>query len=315
MIEKPLISIIIPVYNREGLIVETLESIIQQTYKSWECIVVDDNSTDETFSVVQNFEKLDERIKIVKRPSHLNKGANSCRNYGFKYAKGQYIKWYDSDDLMLPKHLEIALDKLLFLNLDFVVTDSVNFDHNTKKQLNKPYEDHKRICLINAENFAYGKIGWITDDFLGKKDLLKNITFNENITDGDEYNFFVKYLHYTVNGEFINEILNLRRVHDESISVVNRKNNYKNILAKIQFQTAKDLIPLNNKILINWFLSQYMHFAYEIALKKRKIPYLKEAFVLICTNLSIYRGVLFGTALLSSYFFKKGFKIIKMARI
>ena len=84
----PLVSIIIPNYNRADLIVETLNSIIAQTYTNWECIVVDDGSTDDSIKVIDEYSKLDPRIYLYIRPNHKRKGANSCRNYGLEMSRG-----------------------------------------------------------------------------------------------------------------------------------------------------------------------------------------------------------------------------------
>ena len=101
-----LISIIIPTYNRAHLIGETLDSIVAQTYSNWECIVVDDGSTDTTAEVMREYVKKDSRFQYHQRPENKLKGPNSCRNYGFELSKGEYIKWFDSDDVMLPTLLE-----------------------------------------------------------------------------------------------------------------------------------------------------------------------------------------------------------------
>ena len=77
-----LVSIIIPTYNREHLIGETLNSIIAQTHTNWECIVVDDGSTDNTEEVLKNYKEKDKRFIFLKRPDNLPKGANTCRNIG-----------------------------------------------------------------------------------------------------------------------------------------------------------------------------------------------------------------------------------------
>ncbi|PHQ28660.1 glycosyltransferase family 2 protein [Leeuwenhoekiella nanhaiensis] len=100
MQENPLVSIIIPTYNRADLISQTLDSVLAQTYKNWECIVVDDGSTDETSEVVQRFLDKDSRFQYHHRPKNRLKGANTCRNYGFELSKGKYIQWLDSDDLI-----------------------------------------------------------------------------------------------------------------------------------------------------------------------------------------------------------------------
>jgi len=106
---KPLVSIIIPTYNRAGIIGETLESIIKQSFSDWECIIVDDGSTDSTEAVVKEYTEKDSRFKYYRRPHEIIKGANSCRNYGFKKSAGKYINWFDSDDLYLPTALNTAV--------------------------------------------------------------------------------------------------------------------------------------------------------------------------------------------------------------
>jgi glycosyltransferase involved in cell wall biosynthesis len=87
----PLVSIIIPTFNRASIINDTLDSILDQTYSNWECLVVDDGSTDETKKVIHNYALKDPRISALERPPEKSKGANSCRNYGLSLAKGDYV--------------------------------------------------------------------------------------------------------------------------------------------------------------------------------------------------------------------------------
>ncbi|NJM80308.1 MAG: glycosyltransferase family 2 protein [Flavobacterium sp.] len=101
-----MISIIIPVFNRQHLIIETLVSIQNQTFQNWECIIVDDGSTDNTVEIISEQIIGDERFHLFKRPTHLKKGPSSCRNYAFSKAKGQFIQFFDSDDIMHPEHLQ-----------------------------------------------------------------------------------------------------------------------------------------------------------------------------------------------------------------
>ena len=90
----PLVSIIVPVYNRKDLLPRTLASVINQTYKNLEIIVVDDGSSDDIKSVVDSFN--DARIKYVRHTE--NKGLPSARNTGLKTASGDFIAFLDSDD-------------------------------------------------------------------------------------------------------------------------------------------------------------------------------------------------------------------------
>ncbi|MGN7205207.1 glycosyltransferase family 2 protein [Pedobacter sp. SAFR-022] len=101
MPEQPLVSIIIPVYNRADRVAATLDSLIAQTYTHFEIILVDDGSTDRSAEVIAPY--LNTRIKYYKQQ---NAGAPAARNYGFSLANGELIVFFDSDDLMLPSRLE-----------------------------------------------------------------------------------------------------------------------------------------------------------------------------------------------------------------
>jgi len=107
MSDQPLVSIIIPTYNRAHLIGETLDSVVAQTYENWECIIVDDGSSDNTDEVIEEYTKKDTRFKYYHRPEEHLPGGNGARNYGFKMSQGEYIIWFDSDDLMTRDHIEI----------------------------------------------------------------------------------------------------------------------------------------------------------------------------------------------------------------
>lgn len=98
---KPLVSIVIPTYNRSSIISRTLDSLQVQTYQNWECIVVDDGSTDNTASIVSEYKKKDFRFSYFNRPSNKPKGASACRNYGLQCAKGSYVIFLDSDDILI----------------------------------------------------------------------------------------------------------------------------------------------------------------------------------------------------------------------
>ncbi len=126
-----MISILMPIYNREGLIKETLASISAQTYTNWECIIVDDGSTDNTFETVKALIANDSRYVLLRRPETVTKGPSACRNYAIAKSKGAYIQFFDSDDIMHPQHLE-RKEKAILDN-DLVVCKLQEFtgDFNT----------------------------------------------------------------------------------------------------------------------------------------------------------------------------------------
>ena len=316
MYSIPKISIIIPVYNRATLLPMTLKSIVEQTFTDWECILVDDGSTDDSFMIMEELQLKDQRIKIFRRPFELKKGANVCRNFGFLKSSASHIKWFDSDDIMLPNHLEIAYTKLVGQNLDFVITDTLNFNHYSNEFLGEQFNFDKEKAIITAENFALNTIGWMTVDFLGTRKIVENIRFNEDVVFGDEYNFFIKLLHQPFTGCFVNETVTHRRIHNHSLTRKSQENETKHqtIIATLKYQTAKDLVLYKDRKLIRWFLSGYMQYSFELAKENAVIPFHTPAFKLICRYYSLSKGVAFLSAILCSKYLKRGYNIMKYAR-
>lgn len=97
-----MISIVVPLYNKESTVHSSLDSIISQSYQDWECIVVDDSSTDNSCEIVRNYK--DSRIKLFTKP---NGGPSSSRNYGVKKTSGEWVLFLDADDQFLPDALQI----------------------------------------------------------------------------------------------------------------------------------------------------------------------------------------------------------------
>lgn len=108
LLEEPLVSVIIPTYNRAGIILGTIESVRAQTYKNLEIIIVDDASKDDTAEVVKAIQ--DERVRYI--PNAKNQGASITRNNGVQAATGEYVAFLDSDDVWLPNKIELQLPLL-----------------------------------------------------------------------------------------------------------------------------------------------------------------------------------------------------------
>lgn len=129
MNEKPLISIIVPVYNTEKYISETLNSILNQTYDNWECICIDDCSTDESRDIIEKFVIKDLRIKLLKL--NKNSGAATARNTGIREARGDYLAFIDADDLWKREKLEIQLKFMINNNIIFSCTSYGKIDEKS----------------------------------------------------------------------------------------------------------------------------------------------------------------------------------------
>lgn len=146
---KELISIITPTYNCGEFIAETIESVLKQTYKNWEMIIVDDCSTDNTNEIVNTYIAKDKRIKYYCLKK--NSGAAIARTKAIDLAKGSYIAFLDSDDIWLPNKLEYQLFTMKKNNWNFTCTDYEQVDENGKK-LNKVIKsvkktDYNRLLL------------------------------------------------------------------------------------------------------------------------------------------------------------------------
>ncbi|TSB48365.1 glycosyltransferase family 2 protein [Alkalicoccobacillus porphyridii] len=101
---NPLVSIVTPVFNSERFLIETVQSILAQTYSNWELFLVDDGSTDQSITIARDFAEKDERIKHILLEE--NQGAAGARNTGIMMANGRYVAFLDSDDLWAPQKLE-----------------------------------------------------------------------------------------------------------------------------------------------------------------------------------------------------------------
>lgn len=181
-----MISIVIPAFNREEYIAETLESVLSQTYQNWECIVVDDGSTDDTGTVIKRYIDSDSRFHFYKRPSKMLKGANSCRNFGFSKSKGEFIKFLDSDDLLTPDCLDKQV-AILKSNQNIKVCFSYGryFNDSTKNleefwSRNKDYPDYLLGHVIN-------EIRWQTADPLWRKSFFNEPPFKEGLMNSQEW--------------------------------------------------------------------------------------------------------------------------------
>lgn len=108
--QKPLVSVVMPVYNAGEFLVEAIESILAQTYQNFEFIIVDDASTDNSLSVINSYQKrYPKKIRVVQMKKTLNCGGDSCANQGIKLAKGKYIARMDADDIAHPTRLAMQV--------------------------------------------------------------------------------------------------------------------------------------------------------------------------------------------------------------
>lgn len=228
----PLVSIIIPSFNRAALLPETLNSLLNQTYTNWECIIVDDGSTDNTKQVVNNYITKDLRFSYYSRPSSKPKGANACRNYGFKKSKGAFIQYLDSDDLLALNKLKIQVEVFLNKTETNVVTCKYAF---FKGALEKVHIKENEAYYNNFETGynllnAFGLNGGYFPQhvFLVKREIIEMADkWNENLYVNQDGEFFSRVLLNANTIVFANETMVYYRL-DSGDNVSTSKFSYKN---------------------------------------------------------------------------------------
>lgn len=259
-----MISIVIPAFNREEYIAETLDSVLSQTYQNWECIIVDDGSTDDTETVIKRYIDSDPRFHFYKRPSTMLKGANSCRNFGFSKSKGEFIKFLDSDDLLEKDCLE-KQGAILKSNPNIKVCFSYGryFNDSTKKleefwSRNKDYSDYLLGHITN-------QIRWQTADPLWRKSFFTEVPFKEGLMNSQEWLMHGEALLKLKKEETYNlqETFTLIRKGNERMSSNQSSNYYKN-QKKARIYLLSGLLKKNNFLFqaINQLLKQIIVYQY-----------------------------------------------------
>jgi glycosyltransferase involved in cell wall biosynthesis len=177
---QPLVSIVTPIYNNEGVIEETIQSVMYQSYTNWELLLVNDGSIDNSSEVANKHVAKDPRIKLFEFIE--NRGAAEARNQGSEKAKGDYIAFLDADDLWHNQKLEIQLKLMTEKNVD-VCFGSYEMINSESKPLNKkvyalPQLTYKKLLRANYIGNLTGiynckKLGKIfTEDFKKRQDWL-----------------------------------------------------------------------------------------------------------------------------------------------
>lgn len=258
---QPFVSIIIPTFNRVHLIGETLESVLAQTFQNWECIVVDDGSTDKTAKLLEFYCEKDSRIKYLEKPQAYPKGANACRNYGLDLSIGDFINWFDDDDIMHPQKLERQLAFLKNSNYNFSICQTSVFDDKTNKVLGL------RNSLLTSDQVFFDylrmRIGWLTQAPLWKKNFLtqNNFRFDEELHAAQEWEFHCRILNKFPKYNKIDDSLVLIRKHEHSITY-NPSSRYRSwyyFLARLKIYKNSELIldDSSTKFLRNYLLNSF----------------------------------------------------------
>lgn len=309
---QPLISIIIPTYNRAHLLGETLESIILQTHENWECIVIDDGSEDYTTELMEFYIALDLRIFYFKRPVGRLKGANSCRNFGFEQSKGQYINWFDDDDLMHPQKLERQLKFLEESSFSFCVCHSVTFKERRDNLI------ELRSKNLSSRNpffdFLIMKTTFMTPSVLWRRSFIatRENLFDEELQAAQEWEFHLRILNEQKEFGILLENLDFLRNHSKSVTY--NKDEYQRFFSYFmaRLKIYKN-IKLNLDLASEKFLKEYLlnSFKKMIITKNPNTLRAFQIFIIPDKGISSYAKL---NALLATFtfkFFSKGNAVLQ----
>ncbi len=204
---KPLISIILPVYNGQDYLIPAVESILNQTYKNFELIIVDDASTDNTPEIVDEFAKQDARIRVIHNKE--NKKLPASLNIGHRVAKGRYVTWTSHDNLLKPVFLEKLFGRLREKDADIIYSDYDLIDRDGNIYDYQHTEPHYHLIFGNTIGAA----------FLYKREVFEKLNgYIENLYLVEDYDFWLRaFIH---GFEFIHSDSNnyLYRKHPESLT-------------------------------------------------------------------------------------------------
>ena len=212
----PLVSILIPLYNAEAYVAETLDSVLAQTYTNWECIVVDDHSTDDSARVVETYcQKHPDKIKLYTNP---RKGACAARNVAFEKSLGEFIQYLDADDLLGEDKIEKQVEVLAFRDDSAAFCDTYRF----KEDVVNSWCLEPMFAFMNhtpAEFFinlwgGKGKFSMIqTSAWLVPRRIIV-FSWNEDLTKDQDGEFFAhNLLLYANTIVFVPVVRNYYRVH------------------------------------------------------------------------------------------------------
>lgn len=205
-----LVSIILPTYNRAGLIGETIQSVIDQSYPQWELIVIDDGSNDDSKERVARFNDTRIQYHFIEHTGILGK----VRNAGMRLARGNYIAFLDSDDIWLPHKLEFQLSLLKkYPQASFVFGHGVQFGDGAiaPPLLENLFVGNVFLPLLLEERFVF----YVPTVLFKMQILEKEHEINENLRSGGDIDFFLRMAHHHA-GIFSNEIVVRIRKHKHS---------------------------------------------------------------------------------------------------
>lgn len=212
--KAPVVSIIMATYNRGHLIEQTLASIGFQSYDNWECLIIDDGSTDNTKEILRPYLMKDSRFKYYERSKDHKKGLPGCRNQGLEISKGDFIIFFDDDDIVHPDNLKICVQELENCKVDYCryLRDTFYGNFNLEFETNQDYQI-EALNINNLDSIITGHIPFNSCQVMWKKRCFIEDKFNESLMYAEEWELYSRILSKGRIGISIDIILFYGRKH------------------------------------------------------------------------------------------------------
>ena len=247
-----LISVIIPVYNGEKHISRMIKSVLLQTYKNFELLIINDGSKDDTVKEVSKF--ADDRIKLFDKE---NTGVSDTRNYGLAKSSGKYVAFLDADDTISEEYLEKLYHKIKEDDSDITLCEYNRVLEgkiiNSKSLENiKCLDDLKQkeeyISMLLSDDYKHKNVWGVVWRTLFKKEIINNIYFDKNISISEDMVFLIEALLISKRVSVIKDSLYNYYIYDQSVLGKDRKKYDDNLFEKRKyyFNTISNLLKKLN---------------------------------------------------------------------
>lgn len=213
----PKVSIIMATYNRSEYILESILSIQDQTFENWECIIIDDGGTDNTQEILAPILGQDTRFQYFMRTPDYQKGLPGSRNYGLNLAQGDYIIFFDDDDIAHPQNLELCVLELSQNGIAFCryIRDVFRGDFVYDFDYSKEYTSF-HIDQNDTESILKNELLFNSCAVMWKKECFEHRWFIEDLMYAEEWELFSRIISSGVKGISINKSLFYGRKHPDS---------------------------------------------------------------------------------------------------
>lgn len=254
---KPKVSIIMATFNRAHFIEETLISIQNQTFINWECLIIDDGGNDNTLEVIAPILEQDDRFIYIRRLEKYKKGLPGCRNYGLDLAKGDYVIFFDDDDIVHPQNLELCIQELENSDVYFcryirdVFFENFNYQFDYFKEYKSFYIDVKDLDKILKNELPFNSCA-----VMWKAVCFEKNRFAEHLMYAEEWELYSRIISSGYRGISIEKSLFFGRKHPNS----NTGEFYRNDSVRVESKQRAILLVVENlqsKKLLNHSLMRY----------------------------------------------------------